>query len=153
MSGLSVTFYHNYSDNNVLNKAISAIGSAVTMNPTRDITVLNPEFIIAYNSSLLTANYCYVTEFGRYYYCDIAILTGGRMSVRCSVDVLMSFRDSIKKCECNVIRSEKGITYVKDTKLPLSPDQCSLQGILFPKDPFNTPFYIDTNILLTVNGG
>jgi hypothetical protein len=151
--GLNVTFYHNYSDNNVLNKSLSAIGSAIAMNPTKDITILNPEFIVGYNSNLVTANYCYVAEFGRYYYCDIAVLTGRRLSVRCSVDVLMSFKDSIKKCEINVIRSEKGITYVKDNKLPLSPDQCSLQGILFPKDPFNTPFYTDTNILLTVNGG
>ena len=151
--GLNVTFYHNYSDNNVLNKSISAIGSAITMNPTKDITILNPEFIIAYNSNLITANYCYVAEFGRYYYCDVAVLTGRRLSVRCSVDALMSFRDSIKKCECNVIRSEKGITYVKDNKLPLSPDQCVLEGILFPKNPFDDTFYYDNNILLTVNGG
>lgn len=151
--GLNVTFYHNYSDNNVLNKNLSAIGSAISMQPTKDITILNPEFIISYNSDLITSNYCYVTEFDRYYYCDVAVLTGRRLSVRCKVDVLMSFSEYIKGCEINVIRSEKGITYVKDNKLPLSPDQCELLGILFPKSPFDDAFYYDNNILLTVNGG
>lgn len=155
---IHVTFYINSSDNKVLNKNITPIALSegvivADLTPTQSVSVLSPTLILDYREQLLSANYCKIDEFNRYYYCKISVDTGGRLIAECEVDPLMSFSTSISGCEINVIRSENGISYVRDSKLPLSPDQCELQGILFPINPFDDTFYYDNNIILTVNGG
>ena len=155
---IHVTFYSNSSDTKVLNKNITPISLSdgvivADLTPTQSVSVLSPTLILDYREQLLTANYCKIDEFDRYYYCKVAVDTGGRLIVDCEVDPLMSFNSSLVNCEINVIRSEKGISYVRDSKLPLSPEQCVLQGMLFPINPFDDTFYYDNNILLTVNGG
>lgn len=155
---IHVTFYINSSDNKVLNKNINPISLSedvitAELTPTQSVSVLSPTLILDYREQLLSANYCMIEEFNRYYYCKVSVDTGGRLIAECEVDPLMSFSPSIKNCEANIVRSEKGMSYVRDNKLPLSPDQCELQGILFPINPFDDTFYYDNNIILTVNGG
>lgn len=92
---MDVTLYQNYSENNAINKNIVKIAdiTAICKGP---VAVENPILIIEYSSSDLSANYAYVAEYGRYYYINnITALTGGRLELTLSVDVLMSFSSAI----------------------------------------------------------
>ena len=153
--GLSVTFYQNLSDNNVLDKNITAIGSSITMNPTETVSILNPVFIIKHDSTLLSANYCYVAEFNRYYFCTVSVLTGGRMTIQCKVDVLMSAKDAIKNCSACILRNEFiGSNYIVDSKMPIDPNRFYINAIPFDSFAGNEEHYILVlNKGGVVNGG
>ena len=153
--GLNVTFYQNLSDNNVLDKTITAIGSSITMNPTETISILNPNFIIKYDSTLLSANYCYVTKFNRYYFCTVSVLTGGRMAIQCKVDALMSAKDAIKNCSACILRNEFiGSNYIVDNKMPIDPNRFYINAIPFDSFAGNVEHYILVlNKGGAVNGG
>lgn len=52
-------------------------------------------------------NYVYVPEWGRYYFINnIEVLTGGRVALHCHVDVLMSYRVSIRQLSCIIDKAE-----------------------------------------------
>lgn len=103
-----VVFGSTLNDNNNLVKEFTTINE-VNANLKKDTSIINPVFEISYTelSNLKNINYCYVADFGRYYYVDnIDMGVGGIMFVNCSVDVLMSFKDSIKNIEGTVKRAE-----------------------------------------------
>lgn len=90
-----ITFYNNISERNVIRKTLSnplAMSGALrestsVTNPT--ITVESPAAIVGYN-------YCYIPDFGRYYYVvDVKSLRLDLWAVTLRVDVLMSFKDNI----------------------------------------------------------
>lgn len=92
---MEVTLYHNSSQNNAINKSISLVDtlSAVCKAP---VAVEHPVLVIDYNSNDIDCNYAYIADFNRYYYIDnITGLTGGRLQLELSVDVLMSFSSYI----------------------------------------------------------
>lgn len=103
-----VVFGNTLNDNNNLEKEYTTI-KEVNANLKKDTSIINPVFEISYTelSNLKNVNYCYVADFGRYYFVDnIDLGVGGIMYVNCSVDVLMSFKDSIKNIEGTVKRAE-----------------------------------------------
>ena len=70
-------------------------------------SVLNPKIRIESADNIAGYNYCYIPEFGRYYY--IVDITSVRtrvweVSMRC--DVLMSYKDEIKTITGVVVRQE-----------------------------------------------
>ena len=92
---MTITFYNNLSEKNVIRKMLAnplSMGgtlreSTSVTNPT--ITVESPIAIVGYN-------YCYIPDFARYYYVvDIKSMRNNLWAVTLRVDVLMSFKDSI----------------------------------------------------------
>lgn len=70
-------------------------------------TITQPYFIIEYKADRLGYNYAYIPSWGRYYFIDnITVLKGCRMILNCTVDVLYTYRDSIKYLQCCVTRQE-----------------------------------------------
>jgi hypothetical protein len=68
--------------------------------------ILEPRIILD-NRSMEGINYCYIPEFGRYYYIDDhAKLTGGMIEIMCAVDVLESWKPYIKQLPAIVARQE-----------------------------------------------
>jgi len=68
-----------------------------------DITVTGKEV----ESLMIDYNYMYVPDFKRYYFIDsINLLSLNVYEFICSVDVLMSYKDNIKKLEAYVVRNE-----------------------------------------------
>ena len=103
-----VVFGNTLNDNNNLVKEFTTI-KEVNANLKRDTSLINPVFEISYTElpNLKNINYCYVADLGRYYYVDnIEMGIGGIMFVNCTVDVLMSFKDSIKNITGTVKRAE-----------------------------------------------
>lgn len=94
---MNLTLYYNSSERKVIGKSLQNVGT-VTGILKGDASIMNPVFILESNNNYLSGvNYLYWQEGGRYYYIDnIQVLTGGRMALYCSVDVLQTFRNEIK---------------------------------------------------------
>ena len=94
---MNLTLYYNSSERKVIGKSLQSIGN-VTGVLKGDASIMNPVFILESNNNYLSGvNYLYWQEGGRYYYVDdIQVLTGSRMAIYCSVDVLQTFRTQIK---------------------------------------------------------
>lgn len=131
----TVSFYTSTASPKKLDKSgdITIIGSAKTLHSKHKMDVLSPVFDVDYNVQFLPANYCYIAEFGRYYFCTIATDTAQKITVSCTVDPLYSFATAIKNCPCTVVRSERGgVTYTTDTKLPIDPNKYRVVALPSP---------------------
>lgn len=104
---MTIKIYHNYSDNHHVDKSIEELD---TLEGTlRDsCSVLDPNIAIEWPGNLSQVNYIYIPEFGRYYFItDVISIRKNLWSLSCHVDVLMTYRDSIRKCYGIVARQEK----------------------------------------------
>lgn len=134
-----LNIYTTSDDTRIVNKTLTAVTN-VTAIPVDNISILNPAFIIEYNPNILTANYCYIPEFGRYYYINnVSVITGNRMIIDCNVDVLKTYANDIGNCNCICARSESigTPTQIPDKNLPIDPNREDIVSIVFSNDPLN----------------
>lgn len=138
-----VTFYKCADDPKKINKTLTEIGSLknITIEPTETISILRPVLVMAYNSNYLGANYVYISEFNRFYFCTISVSPAQRCVISCIVDPLYSFKTDLLKIPVTVIRSESaGVNYVPDKQLPVDPSRFELWV-----QPFYNPFRHNAN--------
>lgn len=150
---MTITLYKNFSDKRNLNKNLTEI-KTVSATAKGDINIISPVLIIQYFST--DFNYCYIPEINRFYYVNsLTLLTGQRLQINLSVDVLMSYKEEIKNLTVNVLRYENiEPTYLTDSRIPLYSD--TVQKVIeFPENIFNleNPGENSKNFLLTVAGG
>lgn len=91
---MDIVFYNNTSDDDTINKSLSEV---LTLSGTlkNDCSIEQPSIIVSY-SGMIHANYCYIADFGRYYYVENqTILSNNRVRLDLSVDVLQTFRNEI----------------------------------------------------------
>ena len=106
MAGVKVKLYNNASDNRVVHKSITQIGTDRTCQITENCDVTNPRIILDMNAIDISANYMYIADFNRYYYITgINILNGNQTEITGHCDVLMSFWNSFKNSPCTAGRS------------------------------------------------
>lgn len=92
---MEIILYNNQSDRRKLNKAISPINT-VNVKLKSGTDIMHP--VIELSSEYLppSANYCYISEFNRYYFINQQnILPGKILSISLEIDVLMSFKSNI----------------------------------------------------------
>lgn len=72
-----------------------------------ECSILQPVILVEMSGSLITQyNYCYIPEFGRYYFItNIESVRNNAWRVHCSVDVLMTYAEQI--LDLNVIVSDE----------------------------------------------
>ena len=150
---MNVILYNNKSDKRQLVKNITEI-KTLSAFAKGDINIISPTLIIQNFST--DFNYCYISDFDRYYFVkSITLLTGQRIQIDLSVDVLMTYKEEIKNLTVNVLRYENiEPTFLTDNRIPLFSD--TLQKVIeFPKNIFNleNPSENSKNFLLTVAGG
>ena len=150
---MTITLYKNTSDKRNLNKVITEIKS-VSATAKGEINIISPTLILEYFST--DFNYCYISDFKRYYFVNsITLLTGQRVQINLSVDVLMTYKEDIKNLTVNVLRYENiEPTFLSDSRIPLFSD--TIQKVIeFPENIFNleNPPENSKNFLLTVAGG
>lgn len=103
---MQIVLYKNSSENNVIGKNLTQI-KTLECNFKNDVSIINPNLVLYYESALLSANYCYIPNFNRYYYIDEIIpITGDRSVIRCKVDVLESFKNDIKSLTAIINKQE-----------------------------------------------
>lgn len=92
---MDITLCNNSSEKNEINKAIS---NSVTFTGIlrSETSVSDPVIMLEYNGNLSVYNYCRIPDFSRYYYItDITSVRANLWTVKCHVDVLMSFKSAI----------------------------------------------------------
>ncbi|MBR5825198.1 MAG: hypothetical protein IKY67_13790 [Paludibacteraceae bacterium] len=91
---MNIVFYNNLSDYNTINKNITEV-LTLTGTLKDGCSITNPVIRIE-NTGIVNANYCYIEEFGRFYFIDEqTILSNKVISISMSVDVLESFKTQI----------------------------------------------------------
>lgn len=124
-------------------------GSSHTINNAavyQACSMMTPEFVVNFNAALLKCNYVvtYNNEFGNrcYFIKEHVVLPGGRLVVRCAIDVLYTWREYIGRCTANVIRQETdGIPMLIDTAM-----QANCRTVVYAHD-------FDSNCFSSSPGG
>ena len=140
---MTISFYASSDDPKKLDKAMgTAIASPNVINTDDTISLLNPSFLVVSNTAYFTATHVHCSALGnRYYFINnITLLTGGKMMVSCSIDVLKTYAAQIKLSQCIVTRSAKYDypTLYIDSQLPVAPNKIILDGDTFSGPMFNT---------------
>lgn len=136
---VTIRLYKNTSEQNRLDKTKYIIGplTILTGEFRSDVNILYPvvdvELPISFlNINLNAFNYVRIEEFNRYYFVNSMDICNGNGEVETKtillrlylqVDVLMSWKEDIKKLNCYISRQEnKYDTLYVDTKLPTKSD-------------------------------
>lgn len=111
---MNLTLYKTSDDPRTLNKTITD-AKTLTVQLKSDTDLLNPVFMLSYDSTILDG-YNYAEMDGRYYYItDISAVTGGQLRISCRTDVLMTYKDDILQCPVIVDRSSNNWNaYISD---------------------------------------
>lgn len=91
---MQMTLYKNKTDKRYINKNISQVGNVLSNVYLKDDTeILNPVIIL--DTFPLSANYCYLSEFDRFYYLTSVDFIDGMYHTKWHVDVLNSYKNDI----------------------------------------------------------
>ena len=137
---MDITLYSCTAEPNRLDKTSfltskKAITGAV---PRGDIGCMTPTITIeAVDSEIVGANYCYISDWGRYYFItDIHCPVDGLFIISLRTDVLMSFKDNIKQLTGVVSRNRDNYDlYLRDDRVPIGARK-TFSVMKFPSTPF-----------------
>lgn len=140
---MQIDFYKNTVPKNRLYRNLT--GHLVATGHLIDACdVLNPVIKMAYNAYHVNINYCYIPDFGRYYFIEKYVIEGDTVTLYMHVDVLFTYRISILNSQCiaerssshynvnlndNMIQAEQGYRY-NISQLPYEFDPSSGSYIL-----------------------
>lgn len=121
---MDIIFYNNTSDPNTINKTLTEVTTLSGELKTR-CDIISPNITIS-NNGMINANYCYIPEFGRYYFIvRQTILNNNVIEIDLNVDVLESFKLEILSLPCilensttnndNYLSGPEWVTSVKTT--------------------------------------
>ena len=155
---MNIVLYNNKSDSRVINKSIEKITEiSVILKSAQNI--MSPEIMLQTKTLPIEVNYCYISDFGRYYYINAQRLDNGNVSkIELTVDVLMSFKDMILRSTVVAERTtNKYNRYLPD----IVPTLAKFNNVykLFTPPVIGNPFYSDgitadtSSMLLTVLKG
>ena len=150
---MNITLYKTKSANNVINKKLVSeknLGNSCILADNTSVT--SPTLIIGGIKSLDSIsdyNYAYIPQCHRYYYInDIIALSGGRVKLVLTVDVLKSYASDILASTQLVIRQKnKGKMYLADADWTVD-GRTYLRSQYFNEDHFSPQN--DSFLLITV---
>ena len=148
----TVTFYNNSSNAHAVNKVLSLISTA-TVKLKEPIDIERPEILLSGAQGAIQANYVYIPERGRYYYCHSELERGQLVRFVCDMsDPLMSFKSALLSSPAVVARNPWYFDlYLPDPKLPV--ERRTASAVL--KFPEQSKFNGQNNcyILTTIGAG
>lgn len=105
---MQIVLYKNPSENNTIGKRLTTVQTVSNAIIKGNMSIETPVIILQFKNGVKTNfNYVHIPEFNRYYFVnDIIDLTGGRIEVHCKVDVLESFKTTIKELECIIDKQQ-----------------------------------------------
>lgn len=107
----NLKIYNNKSDQNIINKKIDLV-TELNCTFKDDIDILNPVLLV---KNYTSGNYCYISDFERYYYIDdVGLLKGGVYQLHCSVDVLKSYANELENAD---YYSNDGVLYTVENEI------------------------------------
>lgn len=101
---MQIDFYKNTVPKNRLYRKLT--GHLVATGHLIDACdVLNPVIKMAYNAYHININYCYIPDFGRYYFIEKYVIEGDTVTLHMHVDVINTYRSHILNSQCVAARS------------------------------------------------
>ena len=123
---MNITLYNNSSPKIQIGKNLTVVKS-MTGELREECDMINPSILIE-NAGVISANYAYIPEFGRYYF--ITKITSVRKDlwrVDMHVDVRETYKNQIKANTAVVARSSGYYNlYLPDSKMPLTQDNFNI---------------------------
>ena len=125
---MTIDTYINYSDNNKLNKIIETVESNVSIILIDSTNLLRPKIRLSmryYGTPSKPAyfNYCYISEFGRYYFTKERTYAQQYLDINLEVDPLSSWLSYLNDVEVIANRSSSRFDlYIPDRDLPIRAD-------------------------------
>ena len=135
---MNIQLFSTGDDIRKINKTLTAVSGLVLCNvKDDDFSLITPKVILKYSAEYLTANYCYIPEFSRYYFItDISMLTGGMCELTLTLDVLYTYREQITGLKVTASRSSnKYNRYLNDNQQVTTSNPIN-QIKKFPNMPF-----------------
>lgn len=113
---MTVTYWSNFSKRKNSTKQATT-GTDVTVRLKEECSIINPVFESA--TMPATANYIYVSEWGRYYFVtNVTYISNTTKLFSCEVDVLASFKTQIGSTVAHIAYSSTGYDkYIIDSRL------------------------------------
>lgn len=149
--GTTVKFYNYTGDTRVISKTLTNESQNTTVYLSNNCNIAYPSISLPYNSTWLAYNYCYITDWNRYYYIsEWSTDSAGKLYANLAIDVLKTYATDLLGCPVTVVRSQSvGMNHIVDDKYPLFPDLCNINVIeLVPDKPLRKAS--GNNILLGV---
>ena len=122
--------YMNNSDNNAMYKDLTVVENNVPIVMKESTTMEEPIIKIRYRTDGSTPpvpqkfNYCYISEFGRYYFVTNVTYAQQFMEVALKVDALSSFADDLEDVKVLITRSTNRYDmYLPDPDTPVRSDK------------------------------
>lgn len=114
-----VKIYRNSSAPDYFNKSLSG-ETTVSCEFKSPVNVENPTIYISATNAYDGYNYCYIAEFGRFYFMKCTGGTSQTLTFECTSDPLMSFKSQIKACPAVIARNPwHWDKYLPDPELPV----------------------------------
>lgn len=116
---MTITFYRITDDKKQVSKTLNSttkIKDSTGVIKT-DCSVMEPRLEMEYDPPLITANYMYIPDFGRYYFIDRIDTGAQRLFIQGHIDVLQTYSEQIRDLYCIVARQEdenKSNLYLND---------------------------------------
>ena len=145
-----INLYKNSAEPNKVDKTseLTAVGT-ISGVLRQECSLINPEIIIQYDKPP-DFNYCYIANFGRYYYVEnIVSMRQNLWRVRLRCDVLMTYKTQILNLTARIARQQYIYSYRQiDSEIPFTNDpEITVEDI---PNSLNLGTPGDDNILLTV---
>lgn len=150
---MTINLYKVTEDRRALTKTVGTESTTVaTLSAVikDDCSIIRPVLEVAYQNDIFSANYMYISEFGRYYYIDNFELGPQRIWIEAHVDVLMSFKADILKLNCIIERQQsqkKSNLYLPDGMF-----RATARQIISTPCKFDQAFSKSQSIVITTGG-
>lgn len=130
--------------------AVPGQGTRYQIELKERTTIFSPTIILAYNGNPTAFNYCYISEFSRYYWITSWVWDSGLWYATCTIDVLATYHSEIGNANLYVLRSASDYDgNVVDNYYPVKAETyntCSLVASPFYSNIHST----NTNYLIGV---
>lgn len=114
-----VKIYINSSAPDYFDKVLSG-ETTIQCDFKAPIDVENPTIYVSAAASYDKYNYCYIEEFGRYYFMKCIGGNSQTLTFQCQSDPLMSFKSQIRQCPAVISRNPwHWDLYLPDPKVPV----------------------------------
>lgn len=106
---MELTFYKQAATPNRVDKSeyLTLVGTLSNIVLKDDTDLMSPTFILKTSEIVYNSNYVYCSFTHRYYYINnIDALSGGRLAIHCTIDVLYTYKDEILNSSAWIERSD-----------------------------------------------
>lgn len=152
---MTITLYKIKDDRRKVDKTLNNTTKVteLTAHIKSDCDILHPVLEVAYNASIMSANYIYIADWGRYYFISNIVTGAQRIFIHADIDVLQTYSAGIKDLTCVIERQEdinKSNIYLPDYMFRAKSIKTVSTPYIFPNSPHT--FTKNQSIILTTGG-